>query len=158
MPQSHFPQCLDDESKSGDVYGGWPSVVTVKNCPGISIVVMQQVKIQGRQGQFPRSITKESAGHPPGICRPSPDAQQMPLWMFFPGGAMADHQVTTGHLQGIWGWPADIPPRNSDCFSCKNRVGIYKVYTGHPQGIWRWLADPSSRLIPCKNWPMPEKL
>ena len=48
MPQSHFSWRLPDESKLGNVAGGQPFVAFVKNHLGISVVVMQQVKMQGR--------------------------------------------------------------------------------------------------------------
>ena len=41
VPQSHSPRHPADESKLGDVEGGRPSVVIVKNRLGISVVVMQ---------------------------------------------------------------------------------------------------------------------
>ena len=39
--------------------------------------------------------------------------------------------TSTGHLQGIWGWPADTSPRNLNCISWKNQPNIYRVSTGH---------------------------
>ena len=61
--------------------------IIVKNRPGISVVVMQQVKMQGHrpgnsQDQQEKNlpgIYQASAGHP----QIPVDALQMPLWMFF---------------------------------------------------------------------------
>ena len=64
-------------------------------------------------GRFSRSIGKESAGNLPGICLLTPDALQMPLWMLFPGGALADH------LQGIYRASGGLACR---CLSKKFRL------------------------------------
>ena len=166
MLQSHFPQLLADESKWANFEGGRTSAAFVKNCPGISVVVMQHVKIQECQlSNSPdqlRSSCRASTRHLQAIarcpvdalqmpCRCPVDALQMPLHCFFPEGHRPIiYKASTGHLGG---WPADVPPRNSDCLSSK----IGWASTGYLQGIWRWLVDPSSRLIPCKNHLMPEK-
>ena len=100
MPKSHCPRHLADKSKSGDLEGGWPLAVIVKNHPGISVVVMQQFQMQGPWlGNSPDQLEKNllgiyqaSAGPPqmPSIC--SVDAPHRPLWMFFPREAPVDHR------------------------------------------------------------------
>ena len=49
MLQAHFPWRPADKKKLADFEDSWPSEAYVKNHPGISVVVMQQVKMKGRQ-------------------------------------------------------------------------------------------------------------
>ena len=73
--QSHFCRRLANESKLADLEGGQPLVGIVKTCPGISVVVMLQVKMKGRQpGNSPDLLEKNL----PGIHQVSAGHHQMP--------------------------------------------------------------------------------
>ena len=135
--------------------GHWQAFLKI--CPIISVAVMVQIACEGCcPGNFPDQMEKNllgiyqaSAGHPHMHCRCPP---RWPCGCFFlKGHWLIIYRASTGHL-GV----------ACRCLFKKFRlffpVKIRWASTGNLQGNWWWPADPSSSLVPCKNWPMPEKL
>ena len=74
MLQSHFPWRLANESKSGDVEGGWLLADCEKSRGHLSCGHAANKNVRALAGQFSKVLGEKSARNLPGISKPSPDA------------------------------------------------------------------------------------
>ena len=99
------------------------------------------VTIRGAAQAILQMYVKKNLG---GICGCPVGALWVPCGCYFP--QLGTGWSSAGDLQGIWGWPADASPRNSDCFVVK----ISQASTGYLQGICR--ASGGGLQMPLKDW------